>query len=70
MTIVMFYHSVNLMFLSIHLLTGAFFLCNCHLYSLLVYVCFIYICCVLLIKLNDDDDDDDDTMSSKNSHTN
>jgi len=53
----------NLNVLSIHLLTGVFFLCNCHLYLLLVYVCFIHVCCVILIKHDDDDDDDDDDVS-------
>ena len=36
------------------------FLCNCHLYLPLVYVCFIHVCCEILIKYDDDDDDDDD----------
>jgi len=46
------------MFLSIHLLTGVFFLCRCHLCLPVVYVRFIHVCCVILIKYDDDDDDD------------
>ena len=51
------------MFLSVHLLTGVFFLFNCHLYLLHVYVCFICVCCVILIK-----HDDDDRECVKNGH--
>ena len=52
------YHTANLMFLSIHLLTGVFLLCNWHLYLLFVYVFFIHVCCVISIKYDDDNDDD------------
>jgi len=54
------YHSVNLIFLSVHLLTGVFFLCNCHMYLPFVYVFHTRLLCVILIKHDDDDDDDDD----------
>jgi len=40
----------------VDLLTGVFFLCNCHLYLLFVHLCFIHVCCVILIKHDDDDD--------------
>ena len=56
-------HSTNLLFLSVHLLTGAFLLCNWHLYLLFVYYVFcIHVCRVISIKYDDDDDDDADEI--------
>jgi len=57
-------HSTNLLFLSVHLLTSAFVLCNWHLYLLFVlyYVFFTHVCRVISIKYDDDDDDDADEI--------
>jgi len=35
-------------------------ICNCRLY--IGHVCFIHVCCVILVKYDDDDDDDSDSF--------
>ena len=56
-TAAMFFHSVILVFLSVHLLTGAFSCCNFYVYvviffSFVIVICilFMHVCCVFLNK--------------------
>ena len=54
MTIVVSYHSANLMFLSVNLLTGVCYFVT-DIWICYLYVFYMDVCCVISIKYDDDD---------------